>query len=148
MVNSAPSSLKLIPDSVVVVALDGAPFPEVSCNVVDRCLSGLGLSLFQFAVLLMLPLKSRSGNRSLSIDKGVKLVSASDKKLRGLGVAVTGDILGRDDDDADTDMAAANEDAPVVSFVFVSSLLAAATPDPAAAVSDPAEEVEDLRTDV
>ncbi|KAJ3963201.1 hypothetical protein N0V92_000025 [Colletotrichum tropicale] len=84
----------------------------------------------------------------LSSSSRVKLVSASDKKLRGLGVAVTGDILGRDDDDADTDMAAANEDAPVVSFVLVSSLLAAATPDPAAAVSDPAEEVEDLRTDV
>ncbi|GKT66080.1 hypothetical protein ColTof3_13419 [Colletotrichum tofieldiae] len=86
-------------------AYDG-PLPgvgTVAAGDVDCCcccclLQGLGLPVLSSPLLLLL-LRSRSGNRSLSMDSGVKLVSAKDRKWAGLGVAVA-EREGCDDDEA------------------------------------------------
>ncbi|TDZ39411.1 hypothetical protein C8034_v008649 [Colletotrichum sidae] len=72
-----------------------APFPEAGRggDVADVDVDGLSALVSQFLLL-----KPPSVKRSLVMDKGVNVGSASDKKLSGLGVAVA-EMDGCDDDE-------------------------------------------------
>lgn len=147
VVGSAPSfKIKLESEFVLDDTAAYAPFPAVGGGCGDDaavavavavavsrtiCLSGLGLSLF-FQFLPLSLLESGSENKSLSIDRGVNVGPARDKKFNGIVVAVVvaaaedTDRCGDDDDDGDAAMS-------FVFLLFPVRVMTAATPDPPAA---------------